>query len=441
MGLKKFLCGIVGCIILFDVSFGYVFSDLTEEHWAYNIVNKMHEQGIISGFYDGTFKPEDYVTKEQFATLLFKVLKPSVDEKMSFADVTPDYWSKEYVEVMGQYMEYDEYDGVYYFNPGGFVRRESVAMALKNAMEFDDEADLTLIDTFSDKAQIAESAYESVALCIANGIMKGNADGTFNPKGYLKRAEISALLNNVLTLLESQEEKKDEPISEEEPEDKKDESIPEKEPEDRKDEPISEKELDDKLESNQAGGLNVWNGVYEKSDSVVKLYRVASNRLGVLVINDTRVNFFEMLLNSQEQLFDEVAFLNEVTVKTLTKTRNGVNLQVKSTEITEWETEISGEYSRISNKIDGWDGLYKLGENELILAELGEEMRIQLKGDFGELGEYSDNYNEEKIISDGIAVGVIDSVLIERKDDGIYVTAKKNDYVLDQVSGLYKLAD
>lgn len=428
MELKKFLCGVVGCIVLFDVSFGYVFSDLTEEHWAYNIVNKMHEQGIISGFYDGTFKPEDYVTKEQFATLLFKVLKPSVDEKMSFADVTPDYWSKEYVEVMGKYMEYDEYDGVYYFNPGGFVRRESVAMALEKAMEFGGEADLTLIDAFSDKAQIAESAYESVALCIANGIMKGNADGTFNPKGYLKRAEISALLNNVLTLLESQEDKKDEPVSE-------------KEPEDKKDEPVSEKELDDKVESNQVSGLNVWNGVYEKSDSVVKLYRVASNRLGVLVVNDTRVNFFEMLLNSQEQLFNEVAFLNEVTVKTLTKTQNGINLQIKSTEITEWETEISGEYSRISNKIDGWDGLYKFGENELILAELGEEMRIQLKGDFGELGEYSDNYNEEKITLNEIAVGAIDSVLIERKNDGIYVTAKKNDYVLEKVSGLYKLED
>ena len=180
MNRKSILCGLIICIWLISCSYGYVFSDLTEEHWAYHIVLDMHEKGIISGFYDGTFKPEDYVTKEQFATLLYKILKPSEAGKLSFEDVTSDYWSKSYVDVMGQYMEYKTINGKLYFEPGSFVKRESVAMALAETFKLDEEnANLTLVNQFSDRDQISEEAQRAVALCIEYKILLFNIDNSY----------------------------------------------------------------------------------------------------------------------------------------------------------------------------------------------------------------------------------------------------------------------
>ena len=49
--------------------FGARFSDMSG-HWAENVVNEMATKGILNGFGDGTFKPNNSVTREQFAKIL-----------------------------------------------------------------------------------------------------------------------------------------------------------------------------------------------------------------------------------------------------------------------------------------------------------------------------------------------------------------------------------
>ena len=57
------------------ISFSNAFSDLPKEHWAYEKVETMTSKGVITGYKDGTFKPEKSVTREEFATILTKTLE------------------------------------------------------------------------------------------------------------------------------------------------------------------------------------------------------------------------------------------------------------------------------------------------------------------------------------------------------------------------------
>ena len=64
------------------------FSDMGTEHWAFEIVNSMYEKGIISGFEDNTFRPQEYVTREQFASILVKILNlDTATNSVKFEDV------------------------------------------------------------------------------------------------------------------------------------------------------------------------------------------------------------------------------------------------------------------------------------------------------------------------------------------------------------------
>lgn len=58
------------------------------------------------------------------------------------------------------------------------------------------KADIT---KFTDYASIAEENRDAVIWAVANGIFKGNADGTFNPAGNVTRAEMSMVLRNWLS--------------------------------------------------------------------------------------------------------------------------------------------------------------------------------------------------------------------------------------------------
>ena len=82
---KKICACLLSASLLLSSSFA--FSDLTREHWAYDVVNKMQGKGIISGFLDNTFQPESSVTRAQFATMLVKTIGlPLKSGTSAFAD-------------------------------------------------------------------------------------------------------------------------------------------------------------------------------------------------------------------------------------------------------------------------------------------------------------------------------------------------------------------
>lgn len=187
---------VMGALILSPT---FAFSDVPVNFWAYDKISQMYKSGIVSGFEDETFRPNDTITREQSATILsnFFELSKNDDEKI-FDDVQDGRWSFEYIQLVSKYMPIDEENGRYYFRPEDFATRIEIAKAVSNIIGLDaDETDLTIINSFSDKDQFSEGDEKYIALVANNKIMVGDDKLEFRPNSTITRAEFCALIYNI----------------------------------------------------------------------------------------------------------------------------------------------------------------------------------------------------------------------------------------------------
>jgi hypothetical protein len=167
------------------------FSDLSSDHWAYPYVAYMVENGIVSGYPDGTFKPNDPFSRAAFATLLYKTfeLAPATSP-IDFVDLPSTHWAYPYVQGSAQFLTYFEYDTGIYYKPNDYSVREDVAVAMVVASGADDiyTPDHSVLDGFADADEISPELKDYVALAVQVGIMNGS-DGYFYPQEPLTRAQ------------------------------------------------------------------------------------------------------------------------------------------------------------------------------------------------------------------------------------------------------------
>ena len=70
------------------------FTDLPAQHWARDYIDPMVEAGWLTGFRDGTFRPDAPITRAQFATVLVNVFDPAIKrDGIQFRDVAEDFWA------------------------------------------------------------------------------------------------------------------------------------------------------------------------------------------------------------------------------------------------------------------------------------------------------------------------------------------------------------
>jgi len=201
--MKKIAALTIGSAILLN-SMSFAFSDLGEEHWAYRNVINMQEKGIVSGFEDNTFRPNEFLTREQFITMAVKGLNIETPfSPVQFED-SLNRWSEEFIKIAGNTMVNDDDTD---FRPAEYALREDVAMAIVRLNNLEDaEYNLETLNNFSDKESISENRQKYVAIAVENGFMSGNTDGTFNPLTALNRAEGATVIFNMLNKIENDKE-------------------------------------------------------------------------------------------------------------------------------------------------------------------------------------------------------------------------------------------
>ena len=185
------------------IVFGARFNDMSG-HWAEKVVDEMATKGILNGFEDGTFKPNESVTREQFAKILVESLK--IEEKENniiFQDVEEGRWSKDYIERASKYLTIGyTNDGRRYFMPTEYAIREEIATAVVKACGLENETpNYNLLKQFSDEYKISDVLKKYIAIAIEHGIMQGKG-GYFDPQSGLTRAEACQLIYNVYTNVE-----------------------------------------------------------------------------------------------------------------------------------------------------------------------------------------------------------------------------------------------
>lgn len=164
-------------------------------HWAASHINQMVEQGILTGYPDGTFLPDNSISREEFAAVLTRAtgLKPMAAGSPYFTDAGPGNWSYGNIQALtaARIIHPEDYNGR--LLPGAPITRAEIATMLVRAAGFEQEADKkALLTSFSDPMPPWAKGYATVAM--NHGLVTGYEDGTFRDQGEATRAEAGLMV-------------------------------------------------------------------------------------------------------------------------------------------------------------------------------------------------------------------------------------------------------
>jgi hypothetical protein len=162
-------------------------------HWAEANITKLVTAQAITGYQDGTFKPDNSITRAEFATVLVKAYQLPITSGQVFND-TANHWAKDYISTAAANGIITGYSSTQ-FGPDDLITREQMAVMVIRAEGMEAPFNTT---TFTDDANIADWAKESVAAASGYGIITGYEDNTFKPKANLTRAEAVTVIARAL---------------------------------------------------------------------------------------------------------------------------------------------------------------------------------------------------------------------------------------------------
>lgn len=163
-------------------------------HWAQSTIQSWVDSGKISGYPDGTFKPESNVTRAEMVKLINNAYSLTASGSASFTDVPSGHWA--YAEVQKAVTNgYVSGDGNGIFRPDSTLTRAEAAVMLSKIDNLSTTQDTT---SYTDNIAIASWAKPYVSAVTAKGVMNGYPDGSFGPNKNLTRAEAVTAINKAL---------------------------------------------------------------------------------------------------------------------------------------------------------------------------------------------------------------------------------------------------
>gem|GEM_PF-2145623 len=179
------------------------FSDVSG-HWAEDIITAAYERNVIDGFPDGTFRPNATVTRAQTAALLSGFFGLTASGTVAFTDVTPGDWFYDAVAAL-VYGGYVTGIGDGTFRPNNNITRLHVLLILSRILGSPEADDLNVLNRFADANQVRDASQESVnaaAFFIGLGVLRGFDDQTLRPNTSINRVELLALMFRIWDLIE-----------------------------------------------------------------------------------------------------------------------------------------------------------------------------------------------------------------------------------------------
>ena len=177
------------------------------DHWAKSDIEFVVERGLLKGMDTHSFSPDTKMTRGMFATILGRLAKADVSRynKSRFTDVASDTYYAASIEWASQNGIVNGI-GDRTFAPNQPITREQMAVMMYNYAKI---MGITLVQineelSFADSSEISEYAKEAVNIMQRAGIISGKDGNIFDPKGEATRAEVSAVLSRFIRLIEIQ---------------------------------------------------------------------------------------------------------------------------------------------------------------------------------------------------------------------------------------------
>lgn len=177
------------------------FTDVPSDFWALPFISEMSARGIISGFDDGTFRPNQPITRAEFAAMLREAFGQEPDERSAptFGDVPADFWAASAIQKSYQIGYIEGYPGNV-FQPTQQIPRVQALVALATGLGLNPTADPSSIEqTYQDADQIPDYATGKIAAATESGLVVNHPNpNTLEPNQNATRAEVAAFIYQAL---------------------------------------------------------------------------------------------------------------------------------------------------------------------------------------------------------------------------------------------------
>lgn len=191
--MKKFLILIMVLVVALPLTVSAAFSDVASDHWAISYITKLTESGVINGYPDGTFGPNDTLTKGAFLKLIVTASLDGIDFTQVAGDF--DHWAAPYVKIAENYgiLKIGEITKENIDDPMSRIDVIKVLSLCDINMRGREQKSLDYL-TFSDISDLDTASEILLNHAVASEIIGGYPDGTFKPQNNLTRAEASKIL-------------------------------------------------------------------------------------------------------------------------------------------------------------------------------------------------------------------------------------------------------
>ena len=175
------------------------FTDVATNHWANNFIGELTALEVLQGFPDGSFRPDEQVTRAQFAAMLSQAFQIArVRNPINFRDVSSSYWA--YSAIREAYATGFFTNVGSTFNPSQSLSRLEILLALSRGLNYTSSTSTeAILATYTDAASIRTDVRSAIASLTEQGVIVNYPNAqALNPDRVATRAEVSALIYRAL---------------------------------------------------------------------------------------------------------------------------------------------------------------------------------------------------------------------------------------------------
>jgi len=175
------------------------FVDVPANHWASPAIQELAAKLYVQGTSKDKFEPNRAITRAEFTSMLVHSLGLTTKGDISFADVAPSAWYAESISIAYKAGIVSGRSATK-FEPAAQITREEITVMLMKAYELKNgKVTVASFDAaFKDMKQVSSWAAASVKGAASLGLVQGQNEGLFAPKGIASRAEATQVIYNLI---------------------------------------------------------------------------------------------------------------------------------------------------------------------------------------------------------------------------------------------------
>ncbi len=202
--MKKLLSILISMILIFNISLPALAQESSNiemtdfsNHWAEEVISKWVKNKLMTGYPDGTFKPDGNITKAEFLTIVNRTYGFNAIASENYSDVLEKdwYYDATLIAKENKYMDWYQENKL---KPNEKVTRQEVCAIIASIDSLKGTEDLMGIQGYKDKDSIPEWSIQYIDAVVNKGYIKGYENNTLRAAGQITRAEAIVVLDRVV---------------------------------------------------------------------------------------------------------------------------------------------------------------------------------------------------------------------------------------------------